>query len=168
MNRQLISGTIPHDRQVSSMLIKYQTPNIYGMTLYKDFLLSPFHRTNRIYYRYKIYDVGRQYAHISFRPKLDNTQLVSGFGVVDINTGRILTVTFEGEYDMVRFHVDLVQETDDNNSTLPLRCKTDVKFKFLGNRMNASFLSAYHCPTTLPDSPSSCKRPCQNGNVTYY
>ncbi|MBR4921187.1 MAG: hypothetical protein IKZ62_07725 [Prevotella sp.] len=152
IKRQIISGTIPHNRQVSSTLIKYLTPNIYGMTLYKDHQLSPFHRTNRKYYRYKIYDVDRQYAHLSFRPKLDNTQLVKGHAVVDVNSGRIVSVTYDGEYDMIKFHVDLMQGTDDTYSTLPQRCKTDLQFKFLGNRMKSSFLSTYHCPTTLPDS----------------
>ena len=152
IKRQIVCGTIPHNRQVSSTLTKYLTPNIYGMSLYKERLLSPFHRTNHIYYRYKIYDVDNHIAHVSFRPKLDNTQLVKGNAVVDVNSGRILSVVFDGEYDMLKFHVDLVQGTDDTNSILPLRCKTDVQFKFLGNRMKSSFLSTYHCPTTLPNS----------------
>lgn len=37
---QIISNTIPHDRQVSEVFMDYLTPNIYDMTIYEEKLLS--------------------------------------------------------------------------------------------------------------------------------
>lgn len=152
INRQIISGTIPHNRPISSSLTEYIIPNIYGITLYEERLLSPFHRANRRYYKYQVVQVGNTLAHITFRPKVNNTQLVRGRAIIDINSGRIQHVSFAGEYDMIDFQVDVVQGTEDTYSILPQRCKTDVQFKFMGNNIQMRHLATYHAPETLPDS----------------
>ena len=43
------------------------TPNVYGETLFQENILSPFHRTNRRYYRYSVtplpYGMAQVYAY---------------------------------------------------------------------------------------------------------
>ena len=149
---QIISSTIPHDRQVSDAFTDFLTPNIYDMTLYDEKLLSPFYRANRIYYRYRIENDSANLAHVSFRPKLKNTQLVSGYALVNTNTGRVVYTTYDGEFDMLKFHVNVVLGTEETNPLVPQRCKSDLNFNFLGNRVTSHFLATYDAPTTLPDS----------------
>lgn len=149
---QIISNTIPHDRQVSEVFMDYLTPNIYDMTIYEEKLLSPFYRNNRIYYRYKIENDSGNLVHVSFRPKLSNTQLVKGYALVDRLTGRVVYTTYDGEFDMLKFHVDVTYSDDGSSSVIPLRCKSDMNFKFIGNKVTSHFLATYDAPTTLPDS----------------
>ena len=149
---QVISNTIPHDRQVSEAFTNYLTPNIYDQTLYEDRLLSPFYRSNRFYYRYSIDNVNGNLVHVSFRPKLKNTQLVKGYALVNKNTGRVVYTMYDGEFDMLKFHIDVVLGTDDTSSILPQRCTSDLYFNFMGNRISSHFLATYNAPTTLPDS----------------
>ncbi len=149
---QIISNTIQSNRQISDAFTEYLTPNIYDITIYDEKILSPFHRFNRIYYRYTVEQDGTNLSKISFRPKLKNTQLVKGYAIVETNTGRVIYATFEGEFNMVDFHVDLVQGTEDGTSMLPQRCMTDITFKFMGNRITSHFLANFNNQTTLPDS----------------
>ncbi len=149
---QVTSNTIPHSRQVSDVFTDYLTPKIYDNTLYYEKILSPFYRHNRIYYRYQVEDDGSSLVRLTFRPKLKNTQLISGYAIVDANTGRVIFTTYDGEFDMLKFHIDVVMGTEDANSLIPQRCKTDLKFSFLGNRITSNFLATYNTPTTLPDS----------------
>lgn len=152
MKPQVISSTISHNRQVSDAFMEYLTPNIYDVTIYDEKILSPFHRYNRIYYRYKIAHDGTNLTRVSFRPKLKNTQLIKGYAIVDSNTGRVVYTSYDGEFNMLQFHIDVVQGAEGTNSVFPQRCKSDLKFYFLGNRINSHFLTTYHAPTTLPDS----------------
>lgn len=149
---QIISSNIPHDRQVSDAFINFSTPNIYDMTLYDDMILSPFYRSNRFYYRYKIENEDANIVHVNFRPKLKNTQLVKGYALVNRNTGRIVYTTFDGEYDMLKFHIDVVLGSENTSSILPQRCTSDLKFNFMGNKVTSHFLATYDNPTTLPDT----------------
>lgn len=130
----------------------YLTPNIYDMTIYEEKLLSPFYRSNRIYYRYKIENDSGNLVHVSFRPKLPNTQLVKGYALVDRLTGRVVYTTYDGAFDMLKFHVDVTYSDDGSSSVIPLRCKSDMNFKFIGNKVTSHFLATYDAPTTLPDS----------------
>ncbi len=149
---QVISNTIPHDRQLSEAFSSYLTPTLYDNTLYKEKLLSPFHRRNRNYYHYETENMGNNMAKVSFRPRLKNTQLVTGYALVDPNTGRIIYTAYDGQFDMLDFHIDVTMGTDEFNSIYPQRCKTDMKFNFMGNKLDAHYLSTFNAPTTLPDS----------------
>lgn len=152
LDRQIISNTEPHGNQVTDAFTEFIVPDIYGMTIYNDKILSPFYKKNRLYYRYTIYQDSTNIAQVSFQPFLRHTQLVKGNATVDVNTGRIISIIFDGEFDMIKFHVDIVHESDGSNSVLPLRCQSDLKFNFLGNRITSHYLAIYNCQETLPDS----------------
>lgn len=149
---QVISSTIPHERQISTAFTDFLTPNIYDMTIYEEKILSPFYRKNRRYYRYEINNSDANLVHVTFRPKLKNTQLVKGYALVNANTGRVVYTMYDGEFDMLKFHVDAVYNNDGLNSIVPQRCVSDLNFKFVGNRISSHFLATYNTPTTLPDS----------------
>ena len=153
LQRQVVCGTIPRNRLTMSAMVRYLTPNLYGISLYPEQLLSPFHRANRQMYRYlvSLTEEG-PLAVVRFTPRVRNTQLVSGRAIVDINTGHLLNVVIEGEFDMVTFKVTAIMNQQMRETQLPDRCITELRFKFLGNKVAATFSAVYNCPTTLPDS----------------
>ena len=152
LHRQVVCGTIPRNRFTMSAMVRYITPNIYGISIYPESLLSPFHRSNRFFYKYRVEQrIGSQ-AVVRFRPRVNNTQLIKGTAVVDRETGQVLTVTFEGEFDMLSFKVNTVMNQSMGHQMLPERSSIDAKFYFLGNKVSSTFTAIYNCPITLPDS----------------
>ncbi|MBR1505923.1 MAG: hypothetical protein IJ614_07440 [Prevotella sp.] len=152
LTRQVICGTIPRNRKVMPAMLEFMTPNVYDISLYPDRLLSPFHYDNRHYYKYSISHIGGELSKVVFRPRLKNTQLVSGHAVVNTNSGRIQSIVYEGEFDMIKFNVTALMNLQHPNLALPERSTTTATFKFLGNHINTTFTAYYNCPTTLPDS----------------
>ncbi len=152
-HRQVYYTTIPHNRRTMPTLLEFVTPNIYGATIYGDHILSPFHRANRIYYRYRSFHIGDGKASLYFRPRfVNNTQLLKGQALVDEQTGRIIQVEMSGEFDMIRFHTQATQGEEGSRSLLPHQSKTRVDFRFLGNHISSDFEAMLDCPLTLPDT----------------
>ena len=150
--QQLNTGTIPRHKTAMTTLNKYLLPDIYGVTIIDNQLLSPFNRHNVSLYRYTITNLTGNRAEIVFRPKRYNTQLVSGSAIADRNTGRIIKINISGEYDMVRFHITAEMGKKGIRSLLPKTCDIDASFHFVGNKIKASFHSVYDNPIYLPDS----------------
>ena len=90
LNRQVVCGTIPHNRFTMSAMVHYITPNIYDISIYPKSILSPFHRSNRYFYKYRVLQRIRNQAIVRFRPRVNNTQLIKGHATVDIETGQVL------------------------------------------------------------------------------
>lgn len=153
VNRQAIYSTIPHNRSTMPTLLEFLTPNFHRTTIYGDHILSPFHRENRSYYKYSVVNIYSYLARIYFRPRfVNNTQLVNGKALVDINTGRIIQVEMTGEYDMIRFSTQSMHGSSKEPSVMPRLTKTDIEFRFLGNRITSHFEASFDCPITLPDT----------------
>lgn len=152
LKRQVVCGTIPHNRTVMPNMLQYMTPNLYNETLYDDKMLSPFYYQNRFFYKYLIIPVSSNLFIVRFRPRTNNTQLIRGRAFVFLDTGRINSVSFEGEYDMISFKVDAFMDMSDENIVLPERCMTQSKFVFMGNNISATCRAIYNCPVSLPDS----------------
>ncbi len=153
VERQAIYTTTPHNRSAMPTLLEFLTPNLYKSTIYGDHILSPFHRDNRLYYKYSVVRIYSFLARVYFRPRfVNNTQLVNGKALVDPETGRILQVEMAGEFDMIRFSTQTMQGDFDMPSILPRLTKTDIEFRFLGNRITSHFEAAFDCPVTLPDT----------------
>ncbi len=154
-DRQVYYTTIPRNRRTMSVLDKFATPSLYNTTLYGDHILSPFCRENRRYYKYSCVDMGNGQARIHFRPRyVNNTQLVTGTGIVLIETGRIIEVELVGDYDNINFRTSITQGgiPPQSRSLLPKYCQTDIEFKFAGNHITSSFTSVYDCPIRLADT----------------
>ncbi len=152
LKRQVLSGTVPRNRSVMPTALEYLTPDLYGRTIYRQHLLSPFHRSNRKFYRFSSRHVSNDMYQIDFRPRLGNTQLVSGNALVDRRTGRIHLATLQGEYDMIAFRVQVIPGEETSGKRLPQWCSTEAHLGFLGNSIDARFLATYHVPTEVADS----------------
>ena len=151
--RQVCYSTIRRNRKALPTVVEFITPSIYDVFLFEDHILSPFNRINRHFYKYRVLPVIANTVLVEFKPKLlDNTQLISGQAYVDINTGRVMKVTFKGEFDMIRFNASATMGEDGARSLLPKECNTNVIFKFMGNQIFATTEAVYDCPVTLPDS----------------
>ena len=158
IQRQVICGTIPHNRNVMPMLFEMITPNLYGVQLYPNRILSPFHRSNRFFYKYRVTQKAGNVV-IHFRPRSSNTQLIKGEVSIDPRTGRILTLNWEGEFDMIDFKIDAKMDRRNQNSLLPDQSTTEATFKFLGNNIKSTITTFYDCSTTLPDSIDNVEDP---------
>jgi len=147
--------TIPRNRRALPTLTEFIIPNIYAVTLFNDHILSPFCEENRSYYRYSTKFVGGVMTLLNFKPRfVSNTQLIKGAALVDTSTGRIVDVSFVGEFDMIAFHVKATMGEEEARSLVPLRSKLDFDFKFMGNHIVSHVETAFDCPITLPDSLS--------------
>lgn len=152
MKRQVVSGTIPRNRSVMPTTLEYLTPDLYGKTIYDQRLLSPFHRSNRHFYRFTTHHVSNNMFRIDFRPRLNNTQLVTGNAIVDQRTGRIHLASFKGEYDMIAFRVQVIPSTDERELRLPQWCSTEAHLGFIGNSIDARFIATYNAPKEVADT----------------
>lgn len=140
LQRLIEVNTIPHRRKALPTFYKYITPKIYEVTLIEDYLLSPFHRENKILYRYKTYTLPNGNIRITFSPKTGNTQLVKGSALVDKETGRIIQTEIMGEHDMIKFRIMLEMGKEGMLSVIPSRCQVDGRFTFLGNKLTAKYI----------------------------
>ena len=155
MKRQVSVGNIAHYGKALPTVLELLTPNLYNVCLFKQHILSPFHRTNAHYYRYRVTIIGNGLAVLAFKPILQNTQLVSGQAYVKFDTGQITMVELEGEYDMIDFKISIQQGESGLQSLLPKHCELDARFDFIGNHVRSYFDAYYDCPTTLPDTLES-------------
>ena len=148
--------TIPHRRKVMPVLLKYIFPNIYNETLIEKHILSPMCWKNRKYYRYHVTLMYDGTAIVRFIPRVDNTQLVKGMAVADAASGRIIKMNIEGEYDMVRFGMDIFMSADTLQTRIPEKCNVNARFKFMGNDISADYTSV-HGLSYMPDDSVTIK-----------
>ena len=150
--RLLDRSTIPHQMRTMPTVLKYLTPLIYEEMLIDGRLLSPFHYINRRFYRYRVTEFSHGTALVSFRPRLKNTKLVRGWARVETESGRVIETAFDGEYDMVRFHVAVTMGDSGVNSLMPNECNLNARFLFLGNDLTAEYTSVYNLPKIINDT----------------
>lgn len=84
------------------------------------------------------------------KPINDNTQLVKGTAIVEMNTGRILSVHLDGEYDMVRYQLEANMGETGIPSLYPKDCKLDYSFSLLNNKIGGIFTRGLSCPIPCP------------------
>ncbi len=155
---QVTSNTFRYHFRYPENIQEMITPNIYGITIFKRHLLSPFNRCNKWFYLFRVSMINRKIARISFRPKLKNTQLVKGIAYVDIESGRVINTMFNGEFDMMDFYINVRQGQEGYVSLLPVQCNIAAEFKFLGNKLRFTQDAIYdNVYPTLPDTLKSKK-----------
>ena len=150
--KQINIGTIPRHKDVMETMLKYLMPNIYGITMFDNQILSPFNHYNMRLYKYDITKLTDNRTEIVFHPKRYNTQLISGSAIVDFETGRITKIKFNGEYDMVKFHVDATMGNNGVRSLFPKTCDINATFHFIGNKISVTYNSIYDNHILLPES----------------
>lgn len=152
---QVYYTTIPRNRRAMPVLTEFLTPSIYSVLVYGNHILSPFHKDNRHYYHYSVSQLGSGMVRVYFHPRyVKNTQLMEGMATVDYRTGRIMTIVFEGEYDLIHFRTMLTMGREGSRSLLPNFNHSDISFKFAGNHITSSFEAVFDCPIRLADTVS--------------
>ena len=151
--KQVYCTTIPRNKRIMSVLLKYLTPNFYNVTIYEDHILSPFSQQNRIYYQYKTVKLSNHQVRLYFKPRyVRNTQLVRGKAIIDERTGRIEQVEMDGEFDMITFQTLCMLGGEGPRALLPKICQTNIEFIFGGNHITSQFEAVFDCPITLNDT----------------
>lgn len=136
--------TLPHGENVLPPALMYLSPKLYNVTLVDKFLLSPFNRHNKMFYHLKFISQTDSLALLSFKPKVDNTQLVKGNAIIDKLTGRVMTCHLEGEYNMLHFELDTDTGDKTRDKLTVKNCILRTTFKFMGNQMAATYRVNYH------------------------
>lgn len=149
--RHVYVSTIHRNRHALDNILDFLNPVIYNETIFKDFLLSPFFGFNKIYYRYKYSSVNEEVIRIDFSPIRANTQLVKGYALVDITTGRILSYEFKGMYDMVHFTINVEQGEKGLESLMPKICTIQAKITYLGSKIYTNVKTMNGCKRRLSD-----------------
>jgi len=156
LDLQVNVGTLPRHRQALTNVHEFLRPRLYDVMLITYGILSPFHKLNSVYYDYEVTRMSMGSVDLAFRPRVYNTRLVSGSATIDPTTGRVESVTFFGEFDMIRFSLSATMGEEGVRSLYPKRCDMLLMFKFLGNRFEADYYSEYAVEPTLPDSLDDC------------
>lgn len=144
--------TIPHRKRAMQHVMTYTIPRVYLPTLFGGKTLSPFHEENQIFYNYHVKLLPCGKAEISVKPINDNTQLVRGTAIVEMATGRILSIHLDGEYDMVRYQLEANMGEAGISSLYPKDCKLFCSFSLLNNKIEGMFHAWFELPNPLPDS----------------
>lgn len=152
VHRLLNLSTIPHRSNTMTQALRYLTPNVYGETLFQENILSPFHRSNRRYYKYSVTALPFGMAQVYAYPRIRNTQTVATRAIVNIKTGQISLADFEGEYDMTRFYISVVMGKQGFKTLGPIKCDMRANFKFMGNKISGMYTSYYDLPEMMSDS----------------
>ena len=144
--------TIPRRKRAMQHVMAYTIPRVYSSTLFGEHILSPFNKENQLFYKYRLKQLSPDKAEITVKPINDNTQLVKGTAIVEMNTGRILSVHLDGEYDMVRYQLEANMGETGIPSLYPKDCKLDYSFSLLNNKIGGIFHAWFELPNPLPDS----------------
>lgn len=144
--------TIPHRKKAMAHMTRYITPTIYHPTMFGGNILSPFHRENQRFYRYRVTPQPFGKAEIRIIPINDNTQLVEGTAIVEMSTGRIIKLNLRGESDMTRYHLEATMGDKGLHSVIPKECNLDYSFSLLKNKISGRYKAVFDIPNPLPDS----------------
>ena len=150
--RLLNISTIPHRRNTMEQALRYMTPDVYGETLFQENILSPFHRSNRRYYKYTVTPLPFGMAQVYAYPRIKNTQTVATRAIVSSKTGMITLVDFEGEYDMTHFYINIRMGKNGYHSLGPAKCDMRANFRFMGNKISAMYTTIYGLKKQISDS----------------
>ncbi len=152
-------STVPHHHSTMSVLFNYLEPEVYQPTMIRHDILSPFNSENRRFYRYRVLKLMDDNVEITIKPKLNNTQLLSGKAIVDGQTGRLLVARLHGEYDMTKFQLNIDMSDDPGRTLLAKKVELDARFKLLGNKLVAHYSALYNVPCEIADSIRNSEDP---------
>lgn len=128
-------------------MLEYFHVNVYSATLLYDRLLSPLAKNGKKYYRYQIDTImgGQDNLHykIRFIPKTKSDQLVGGYMIVSSDVWSVREIRFSGRSELLTFE-NLIRmgEVGDDNEFLPVRYEFKVRFNFVGNVVDGSYLAS--------------------------
>lgn len=154
-------GTLHGNKGVPG-LMEYFNINVYSSSLLHKRLLSPLAKNANKYYRYIIDSVmgsphERSYK-IRFIPRTKSDQLVGGYLIVSDDVWSVREIRFSGRSELLLFSC-LIQmgKVGDDDEFLPVRYDMDVRFKFIGNRMDANYTAALNYREVLLEEKQQMK-----------
>lgn len=150
-----MNNTLRRNRTMLPSIMGYLTPSIYQPTLFSDHLISPFHRSNKKYYRYKTIMLTDSLVWLEYKPNIRNTQTVRGYAILEKASGRVCSCLIIGEYDMVSFEINITMGREGVESLIPSECQMKAKCSFFGNRLR----SVHHAIYNLPPHPPTSSTP---------
>lgn len=136
-------GTITTNKDVISIVKNLFFPRIYNSTIYGNFILSPCHPYNSWLYKYSYKKIAGRNIEMYFYPRNKNTQLITGKAIINKDTGKILSMQFYGELDMIKFNITINMDENSENTYIPKYCDIKANFSFLGNRINTTHKIRY-------------------------
>lgn len=128
-------------------MLEYFHVNVYSATLLYDRLLSPLAKNGRKYYRYQIDTIigGQDNLHykIRFIPRTKSDQLVGGYMIVSSDVWSVREIRFSGRSGLLTFE-NLIKmgEVGIDNEFLPVQYEFNVRFNFVGNVVDGSYLAS--------------------------
>ncbi|WP_291584151.1 DUF5686 family protein [Bacteroides sp.] len=128
-------------------MLEYFHVNVYSATLLYDRLLSPLAKNGKKYYRYQIDTImgGQDNLHykIRFIPRTKSDQLVGGYMIVSSDVWSVREIRFSGRSELLTFE-NLIKmgEVGEDNEFLPIRYEFNVRFNFVGNVVDGSYLAS--------------------------
>jgi hypothetical protein len=137
-------GTSSRFWELDGHLPEYFHINIYSPTLLANKLLSPLARNAPTYYKYRLDSVRgksheREYR-ITFTPKGESFQLVSGYMIVSENVWSIREIYFMSRSEMFRLKTTIrMGNVGDDDEFLPKQYDIEAKLRFMGNVAYANY-----------------------------
>lgn len=156
INIESYEGNIPN-KEVISIIKNLFFPCVYNPTIFGEFILSPCHSCNRWLYKYSYKKLSGRNIEMQFIPRNKNTQLITGKAIINKDTGKILSMQFDGELDMIKFNIKINMDEYSGNVYLPKYCAIKTDFAFLGNKINSFHEIRY----------STCKNMSERGKQLY-
>ncbi len=140
-----LSGTTKHLEGMSNITFQYFHMNIYSSSLLCDKLLSPLASNAPKYYTYKIdsvfKDIGGSQYKIRIIPKYQSYQLMDGYMIVSDQQWTVRELYLEGQSEYLKFNVKIWMGSNGSEAFLPVRYKTDIFFKLLGNAIDLNYMA---------------------------
>lgn len=142
-----VSGTIPKYRGNMKEIQEYFKVNVYSSSLLSDKLVSPLAKNAPKYYRYYLDSVMGSGANMRYRilirPKNKSAQLVKGYMVVNDQTWTLREISLDGKFELLKFRIKIRMGEKGKEEFLPSRIDVDVFFRFLWNKLDASYMALY-------------------------
>jgi hypothetical protein len=155
-------GTSSKLWELDGTLPEYFHINVYSPVLLNDRLMSPLASNAPKYYTYRLDSVlgdehNRQYC-ISFEPRNENYQLVSGSLTVSGNVWSIREMSFVSRSELFRLknHITMGHVGADDEF-LPVHYLLNAKLRFLGNVAYADYHAVMHYKSIREKDPVKVK-----------
>jgi hypothetical protein len=148
----LLQTNVYKRRQIVEKANDIVQMNIYSPTIVDDYFLSPVRQSNKKFYIYHNQKIDNNHIELSFKPKVSNTQLVSGSVIIEENTGKITEYTIAGYHQFFNFKVNVTHGDNGYESILAKKITGTLSMNFLGNHLLFSILNVPNIGIALNDT----------------
>ena len=138
-----VSTTLPGGNSRFFDIIDYVKFNIYSPITMDDKIVSPFRESTHRHYRFLLdsiyYDEDERCMLISVVPRFKSTQLIEGQFLLSTKDWRVKRMSFDGRYDVVAFHTEMIMGSTAQTRFLPEQMNVRLCFSFMKNEMEMDY-----------------------------